>query len=143
MLCLLCHDYIQIVCIYIYITRTISLLDRHPGHLRQRCAQFTQCLFAQSGSQVFLGVLPVRNALLKLFTTSFGQAKEPESPVIRLTLGTALAGSVLAAPDRPEALHDAQRAVDMAGPAFKSLSLAALGAAQLDSETGVFAKRRT
>src|SRR5207247_5417292 len=59
-----------------------SPLDRHPGHLRQRCAQFTHCLFAQSGSQVFLGVLPVRNALLKLFTTSFGQAKEPESPVI-------------------------------------------------------------
>src|SRR5437867_9135667 len=82
MLCLLCHGHAQIACIYIYIIQKNLLLDRNPGNLRQRCAQFTHCFFAQSGSQLSLSVLPVRNALLKLFTTCFSQAKEPESPVI-------------------------------------------------------------
>ena len=34
--------------------------------------QFTRCLFAQSGSQLFLGLLPVRKALLKLFNAKLG-----------------------------------------------------------------------
>jgi hypothetical protein len=68
------------MCIYIYPVKDHPL-NQNPRHLRQRCAQFKHFLLAHCGSQLFLGVLPVRKALLKLFPAGLGQAKKPESPV--------------------------------------------------------------
>jgi len=63
---------VGIRCIHIYLGPKNLALDGNSRNLRQHFAQLTHCLFSKGGSQLLLGSLPMRQALLILLSASFG-----------------------------------------------------------------------